>query len=649
MTDASIDFETRSTVELKRTGVYPYAAHTDTDIWLMAWAIGDEEPQLWHPGEPFPDRLRAHIAAGAPLRAWNAQFERIMWRDVAAVRYGFPPVSNAQWHDTQAEALTLGLPATLADAARALGLEQQKDMRGHRLMLKMCRPRRWDDEVQRFVWWDSPENLAVLGAYCQQDVRTERAIAALVRPLTERERRVFLLDQTINDRGIAFDATLATAAKRIASREIERQNQLIAEATSGAVDRTTKVGLLKTWLTAQGLETESLNKAALRELLDDSAALSPEVRAALGARQEAAKSSLAKIDAMFSVAGADRRLRGLLKYHRAHTGRWGGALVQPQNFPRGQDVKDPVSYIPAVLRYEPLPLNVIAALLRSMLVAAPGKVLAAADFAAVEARVLAWLAGEERLLELYRRGESPYPEMGAVIFGRPKNTIVKPSDDYTVSKNTVLGAGFGMGKDRFREQLWQQTGLAVSEGLAERAIRSYRELNTRIVEYWRLANSAAMEAVRNPGEVFSIPPRDGPSVKFTVRGAYLWVVLPSRRSLAYFRPRIEDRTTSWGETKPAVTYLGYNTYTHQWGRIGTYGGMLTENIVQAVARDLLVDAMLRVEERWPVVLTVHDEVVVEMDPTDSEEEFENLMKRTEPWANGLPVDVETWKGERYRK
>lgn len=659
----SIDFETRGTVELKRSSVYPYARHHDTDIWCMAYAFDEEEPALWQRGDPPPPRLVEHVKAGGELRAWNAQFERILWQEVMVRRYHFPKTTLEQWYCTAAEAAAMSLPRSLEKAAMVLHIPQQKDVKGHRLMLKMCRPRHFDKDTGAPVWWDEDLKLFTLMAYCGQDVRTERAASKALRRLNPHEREVYLLNQRVNDRGVFVDVELTLAAKEMAQTEIERQNALLAEATDGAVDAVTKVAKLRTWLAERGTPTATLDKRAVEELLTNSLDLSPEVRAALEARQEAAKSSVAKLDAILDCVGVDQRCRGLLLYHGAGTGRETGKHVQPQNMPRGNVVAEWLAtkglgmkdIISAVLDgnhqlfAEAGVLAVLSAMLRSILRAPPGHVLMAGDFVAIEARVLAWLAQQADLLADFAAGRNVYKEMGSVIFRRPVDAIIKPSDEYTVAKNTVLGCGFGMGAKKFVEQLFKQTGLKIEFELAQAAVTAYRERWPKIPEYWNAANQATLTAVEKPGEIVLL----GKHVRVLKRGGYLWITLPAGRSLAYALPKVVDRKTPWGEMRPAVEFSGVNGYTHQWERLALYGGLIVENIVQGIARDLLMAAMRRTEAAgFLPVLSVHDEDVVEVDEKDlalTEERFNDLMKAVPAWAAGCPIDTETWRGERYRK
>lgn len=629
---------------MKRTGVYKYAQHRDTGIWCMAYAFDDADVLLWREGDPVPVRVAEHVLSGGEMRAWNAMFERVMWKHVLGPQHGFPTPDLSQWYDTMADAAAMSLPLRLDKCATVLRAEQKKDEAGHRLMLKMCRPRSFGEDGTP-VWWDQVEKLAKLYEYCKQDVRTERAIMRLTNRLKPREREVYLLDQRINDRGVPLDLALVTAARETVQREVEIQNAKLVEATSGAVTKVTQVGKLKTWLAEQGIDATSLDKQAVADLLEPGKPLPDSIRNGLEARREAGKSSLAKLDSMIDVVGTDGALHGLLQYHAASTGRWGGRLVQPHNFPRGNDVKNVESYIPMVLGREPWAavskLQVISAMLRGMMVAAPGHELQVADFAGVEARVLAWLAQDETMLTLFREGRPVYKEMAAFIYRCKPEEIEKPSERYQLGKNTILGCGYGMGKKTFAKT----TG--VSEEEAERAVRGYREMFPNVPRYWYKVNDAVVAAVREPGTVLEVN-----GSKFTQRGGYLWIVLPSKRPLAYAKPKLVERPLPWDntQTRPAVEYSGMNSYTHQWERLTLYGGLIAENIDQAVARDLLADAMLRTEAAgYPNILTVHDEIVTMPERGKDFETFMRLMKATEPWSSGIPVDAEGWRGERYRK
>lgn len=642
----SIDFETRSTADLRKTGVYRYAQDKNTDVWCMAYALDDGEPKVWVPSDPVDTELALYIETGGELRAWNAQFERTIWNEIMVKRYGWPATTIEQWVCTAAEARAMALPGSLDMAAQVLGVDQQKDKQGASLMLRMARPRALNQEGKP-IWWDVPDRVARLIQYCAQDVRTEIAIAKAIRRLGETERAVFELDQKINDRGVQLDVKLAKAAKHVAEKATLEANRAMYDLTHGKVAKVSNVGRLTAWLREQGLEVESLGKNSIKALQENAEGKLADV---LTLRTEAGKSSVAKIESMLNCVCADGRVRGLLLYHGAATGRWAGRLVQPQNFPRG-NIPDIEAYIPLVYAKDvegvdalAPPLDVISSMLRSMLIAGPGKKLVAADFAAIEARVLAWLAGEQELLETFRVGGDVYKKMASRIYGVSTDAVTK--DQRQVGKMAILGLGYGMGHVKFAESCKTMAGVELAGEQSKTVVNLYRNSNKNIVAFWHGLNNAALNAVREPGSV-----QEFNRVKYTMRGGYLWCILPSKRPLAYARPKIIERETPWGSTTEAVSFEGMNSFTRKWERHDLYPGLCAENVVQAVARDIMADAMLRLEEHgYECVLSVHDELVAEV-PADfgSVAEFEALMSATPDWAAGCPVAAEGWSGPRYRK
>ena len=642
----SIDFETRSTVDLRRTGVYKYAQDKTTDVWCMAYAFDDNEPQIWQPGMELDENLVEYIKQNVgDLRAWNANFERIIWNEILVPRYGWPPTNIRQWVCTASEARAMALPGSLEMSAKVLGVQEQKDKEGSNLMLRMARPRSVQDDGT-IIWWDIPERVNRLVRYCLQDVRTEVAIAGAIRRLGNTETKVFNLDQTINDRGVKLDVKLAKAAKKLAEKATLEANRLIYDVTNGKVQKVSSVAQLTKWLKEQGLEVDGLGKDKIKGL--QSLATGPALEA-LAIRADGGKSSVAKVESMLEAVCKDGRIRGLLLYHGAATGRWAGRLVQPQNFPRG-DVSDIETYIPLVYSkdFEAIEakapvLSVISGMLRSMLIAEDGHDLIAADFAAIEARVLAWLAGESLLLETFRTGGDVYKVMASKIYSVSPDQVDK--DQRQVGKMAILGLGYGMGAQKFSDSCIK-AGIPTTLEQAKVVVNLYRETNQKIVAYWSALNRAAINATKKPGSVQEVG-----SVKYTQRGGYLWCVLPSKRPLAYAKPKVVERITPWGSTSEAVSFEGMDSFTKKWERHDLYGGLLAENVTQAVARDIMADAMLRLEEKgYGCILSVHDEVVAEVpEGFGSVEEFESIMCAVPTWAEGCPIGAEGWIGKRYRK
>lgn len=647
-----LDFETRSTVDLRETGAYPYFDDPTTDVMCVAYAFDDEEPVLWYPWDTVDDRLADHVKEGLPMIAWNAQFERLCWRSIMSKRYSWPEAKLEQFHCSMAAAAMRGMPLKLEQSAIALGLEETKDIEGYRLMMKMTKPRRI--EGKKIVWWESLEDMRRLGEYCKQDVRTERAISKILGwQLPEGERKVWLFDQQINDRGIGLDRKACEGAVVVADKALDAVDAELDTITGGGVS-ITSASALTNWLQSQGLDVSSVAKPAVRAMLGRPQMAN--VRRVLELRQEAAKSSVAKYRKMLDYCTTDHRMHGLLQYHGAHTGRWAGRGVQPQNFPRG-NVKDPEGFIPFIQAgdYESIallesPMDVLSSALRCSMMALGDYTLYTADFAAIEARVVAWLAGQESMLELFRNGGDPYIDIGESIFGYE---VKKGSMERFVGKTAVLGLGFQMGWKRFKESCLAQGGVDISEELARTSVSIYREKNDHIKALWAVLEAAVMKAMKSPRSEVPLAMCD---VTFRYEGLWLECRLPSGRSLWYYDPLITQVPLPWsgdeGEAlhRDQVQPIGLNSVTRQFERYGLYGGLLAENITQAVARDILVASMFRVQEAgFNVLLTVHDEVVTERLERGKLEQFLSLMAQPPDWAKTCPVGVEGWEGKRYRK
>lgn len=666
MTTLTIDFETRSPVDLRKTGVTPYAKHADTDVWCAAWAIDDGPIELWKMGDPCPAALAAHVRGGGLLAAWNANFEIAIWRHIMTPRYGWPLPDLTQWRCSMVAAYAMSLPGSLENAAGAIGLDIGKDMSGRRVMLAMSQPRRpRKGEPDGLYWWDDEERKAKLYDYCKNDVEVERAIRKRLVSLRPSEQELWFLDQTINARGVSVDVELCRKAKAVVAHVTAQLDDEMREVTGGAVTRCSNIGELKTFVRAAGLDTEALDKEALAELLkgDD---LAPSVRRALELRQEAGKASVAKINALLNGVDTDGRARDLLQFHAANTGRWAGRRFQPQNIRRPTESTDVDHAIGIILdnppekaaRYLDMlygpPLTIVSDCLRGMICAEPGNVLYAADFSNIEGRVLAWLAGEHGKLDAFRdfdnkTGPDLYKVAAGSIYGVGVAEVSK--EQRQIGKVSELACGYQGGVGAF-QTMAHTYGVKIADELAEKIVKAWRTANPAIKQYWWDLESACFDAVSSPGSLMTCR-----GVKFKVVGSFLWLQLPSGRALCYPYPTIQWKEMPWTDDdgrpvrKQVVAYKGVNSYTRKWETIYTYGGKLAENITQAVARDVMAEAMVRVEAAgYPVILTVHDEIVSEA-PSDfgSLAEFERLMTVLPDWATGLPVAVGGFKAERYRK
>lgn len=666
----SIDFETRSTVDLVKCGVYVYAEDPSTDVLCMAWAFGDEEPELWLPphfvaGQGIvtdvttthdDGRIYQHIRAGGEIRAHNAQFERLIWREVMVKKYGAPPVRDEQFVCTAAEAAAMALPRSLDGASKALGIVQKKDDVGYKLMLQMSKPRSFVNGTP--IWWEDAAKKERLYEYCRQDVRVERAIAKAVRRLSPHEREIYLLDQRINDRGVAIDRALVAASASIVDIGLRRANARIDELTNGDVSKVTQNGRLVSWLQSEHVDTDSVSKAAVAALKerDD---LSDTVVNVLDLRAEAGRASVAKLKAFERATCKDGRARGLLLYHGASTGRWTGKLIQPQNLPRGE-IADADACIPDILagNYETIaemapPILVVLSLLRGMLIAPYGHDLIAGDFSAIEARVLNWLAGQNDIVALFAAGEDVYKHNAARLYNIPIEQVEKFPHRQT-GKFQELGCGFGMGAEKAVTAAKDVYGLTLTEETAKTIVGQYRATHPRVKDFWTETHEACMDAVRTPGVAVTFGALR--NLKAIAIGGYLYIKLPSERYLCYARPSVEMRTVPWStpekpEQRPSLHFYSVEPLTKRWTKQFAYGGLLVENIVQAVARDLMADAMLRLEAAgYLPVLSVHDEVICEIENhKGSLDEFLRIMQAVPEWAAGCPIAAEGWRDGRYHK
>ena len=662
MSDCHIDFETRSTVDLRKTGVYVYAEDPTTDVWCAAYAIDDGPVKTWLPGQHCPSEIVTHIANGGAMWAHNAQFERLIWKHILKPKYGWPLPLLLQWNCTMARAYAMSLPGALDSAAAALGIGEAKDPVGYRIMLRMSKPRRFENNKP--VWWDDPVRIKQLVAYCIQDVVVERMLHARLMELRALEKDVWLLDQKINDRGVYVDRKLCNAAKPIIEETLRRLNHEIRIISKGLIPSCDAVAKIVEFCNARGVDTDSVARDNVTELLA-LPALPPDVRRVLELRAEAGKAAVKKIDALLIGCSKDGRARGLLAYHGASTGRWSARRFQPQNIKRPKD-KDQESLIPIVMTgscnaVELLagsPLEVVGDVLRGMIVAAPGRSLYAADYSNIEGRALAWLAGEKWKVEAFRAFDhGTGPDLYKLTYGRSFGIPLEHVDGEKrqIGKVMELALGYQGGVGAFQTMAGAY-GIEVDDEIANELKVAWREAHPKIQQFWYDVEDAAIRAVVKPGLTVSCG-----KIAFKTAGSFLFMRLPSGRALTYPYPKIQEIQTPWGTQKLALTYKSVVNPSNNrrvvrepnnssnWARISTYGGSLVENATQAVARDVMAEAMLRVEAAgYPVVLTVHDEIVSETEDGEVDE-FQILMETPPAWAVGFPITAKAWCGPRYKK
>lgn len=692
-----VDFETYSDINLRSKpapGVWAYAEHPSTEILCLAYKFDDMPTKIWTPPDPFPADLLFAIGEGCIFEAHNAQFERAIWthllhRKTHAKFYGEeydlgtePMPMPTLWRDTMAVCAYRSLPLSLDDVGDIINLDTRKSKDGKDVLNKLSKPRKpTKKDPSTRLSWEAAEALGLwqrLYAYCKQDVDTEYALAKALGWLTPDETAVWQLDQTINQRGMAVDLPSVYGARKIAATLNE---QLTAElcALTGIADMTgKKVAQFKEWFAKNGLYLPDLQKETVEQALDS---LNPhenpedrDVYRALELRQQTSINSVAKLDALLVGINADGRMRGTTQYHAAGTGRWGGRMFQPHNLPRPTATnaldKDGKKYLDMDLLAEHLQTcdydtldmlygnagGALTSSLRGMLVAAPGKRLYVSDYSAIEARVTMWVAGQQDKLDaFYKYDADPKnnPDIYCVaaqdLYGHPVNKKEHP-DKRQSGKVQILGCGYQMGWQKLQAQE-KNNGNILSDETAQWIVKNYREKNTQVPKLWYGLQDACIEAI-GTGKVYEFRGIEYRTIKDPA-GPWLICTLPSGRRLWYYNPQLEKGEDWQGHPRWSIRYEGRdNKRGGAWGVVRTYGGMLTENVVQAISRDLLVGGMFRVTEAgYPIVLHVHDEIISETpDDFGDVKEFDRLVAGPTPsWAKGLPVAAEGWSGHRYKK
>lgn len=645
MKTLSIDIETYSATNLAKAGVYRYSEDSDFEILLFGYSVdgGPEQVVDLAAGEQLPDDVLSALTDPAVLKtAFNAQFER-----VCLSRYlGYPTgtyLDPSSWHCTMVWAATLGLPLSLEGVGAVLGLEKQKLKEGKDLIRYFCTPAKTrDGDTFRHYPTDAPEKWALFKAYNLRDVETEMAIQNRLAkfPVTESEWRNYVLDQQINDRGIRLD--LALVQQAIACDEQFKQTHMeMAKAVTG-LDNPNSPAQLKAWLAEQGVEVESLSKASVLDLLESA---SGEVELALSLRQELAKSSVKKYTAMQTVVGADSRARGLIQFYGANrTGRYAGRLIQVQNLPQNHlpDLDAARSLVrdgqfsALEMLYDSVPL-VLSELIRTAFVPKPGCRFFVADFAAIEARVIAWIAGEQWRQEVFANGGDIYCASASAMFHVPVEKHGQNAHLRQRGKIAELALGYGGAVGALKAMGALNYGVAEQE--LQPLVDAWRQANPMIVRLWWDVDAAAKTCVSEK----TVTSCHG--ITFEYRSGMMFITLPSGRKLAYVKPKLGENRFG-GE---AVTYEGVGTQ-KKWLRLETYGPKLVENIVQATARDILAEAMLRLDAKgYRIVMHVHDEAVIEAPAETDLTDICVTMGQQPRWADGLLLRADGYVCDFYKK
>lgn len=662
MRHLSIDLETYSGVPIGKAGAYKYVRSPDFEILLFAYSLdgGKVECIDLAQGDPVPDEILQMLDDPTVLKhAYNAAFE---WGCLS--RYLGRQLPPEQWRCTMLHGLYAGYTAGLDATGRALGLpEDKRKLNAGKALIRYfcvpCSPTKANGGRTRNYPWHDPQKWELFQEYCRQDVVTEMEIEQRLSgiPVPDFVQKEWETDLIINARGVAVDMDMVEGALELGKTVRER---LMAEATElSGLTNPNSVQQLSAWLEEEtGTEVSDLRKGTVAEMLK-SDKNSPQVQRMLEIRQELSKTSTKKYDAIETAVCDDGRVRGLLQFYGANrTGRWAGRLVQVQNLPR--TYTEPLELARDLVKHRKLDAlkviygsvpDTLSQLIRTVFVASPGHVLIDADFSAIEARVISWLAKEDWRLEVFRTHGKIYEASASQMFGVPLEKIKKGNPEYSLrqkGKVAELALGYQGGTGALIAMGARDMGL--SEDELPEIVNRWRDANRNIRDLWYAMDNAAVRAVTRGGIVNVNGLLLAHEFDCTQNADYLTIRLPSGRSLYYQDPEIGEN--QWG--RPSISYMGMDQTTKKWKRIETYGGKLVENCVQAIARDCLAQAIEHLEAAGlPVIFHIHDEVVIDIRPFADNEAMlaktVEIMSRPIPWAPGLPLGADGWVGKFFKK
>ena len=644
MKKLSIDIETFSDIDLIKCGVYKYADSPAFEILLFAYSIDAGEIHIVDlvRGEELPDEITEAIKSDTVIKtAFNAQFERVCLSKHLGIL-----LDPSSWYCTAVQAAELSLPSSLADVGAALGLERQKMTDGKELIKYFCvpcKPTKSNGSRTRNMPWNAPEKWALFKEYCKRDVDVERQIAEKLKkyPLSKSEHDLYVLDQNINDRGVLVDLELARQAVKLNSIQTAVATEQAYTLTG--LENPNSVAQLKAWLTENGVEIDSLSKKAVAALADET---DGDIQEMLHLRLLMSKTSVKKYEAVMRSVCRDNRVRGMMRFCGAsRTGRWSGQILQVQNLPQNhlpdltlaRDIVKDGDFEMLDMTFGNVP-NVLSELIRTVLIPKQNHRFIVADFSAIEARVLSWLAGEQWRLDTFRNGGDIYCASASQMFRVPVEKHGVNGHLRQKGKISELACGYGGSVGALKNMGAVEMGVPEDE--LQGLINDWRNANPHIVKLWTEVGNTAMKAIKEK-TIVSL----GKLVFMYERGI-LFIRLPSGRRLSYIKPRIG--TNRFGGD--SITYMGVGA-SKKWERLETFGGKLVENIVQAIARDLLASAMMNVANAgYDIVFHVHDEIIAEVpDGQGSVDEMCMLMSINPDWADGIPLSADGYECEYYRK
>ena len=639
----SIDIETYASANLGKTGVYRYAASADFELLLFGYAVDFGAVQVVDltQGEQIPDDILQALDDPRIIKsAFNAQFERVCLSRFAGHR-----LDPSGWHCSRVWSATLGLPLSLKDVGTVLGLDKQKLTAGKELVKYFCTPctpTKANHQRTRNFPYHAPDKWQDFKYYNQRDVEVEMEISQKLRryPVPQSEWELYWMDQRINDRGIEIDQTLVKNA--ITCDTTFREHYLTKSQKLTGLENPNSPIQLKNWLNEHGVQVDSLAKAAVSDLVQNTTG---DVKEVLNLRQLLSKSSIKKYVAMQNAICPDGRVHGLLQlYGATRTGRWAGRLVQVQNLPRNslpelQAVRELVkqgNFEILGMLYDSVP-DVLSQLIRTAFIPKAGCSFYVADFSAVEARVIAWLSGEAWRQKAFANNKDIYCESASQMFGVP---VVKHGINGELrQKGKIAELALGYGGSVGALKAMGATKMGLTDDELPPLVSMWREASPKIVQFWWDVDKAAKDCIRT-----HLPTKTH-GMNFTYQGNCLFIELRSGRKLCYPQPKIGINRFG----SESITFMGINTV-KKWGRIETYGAKLVENIVQATSRDLLALAMQRLEKAgYPSVMHIHDETVIEAPSGKSLDDIIAIMTETPAWAKGLILNAAGFIGNFYQK
>ena len=636
----SIDFETRSTADLKDVGLDKYANDPSTEVLCIAFGTTPDNVVVCKGNSIVQNiELLEHVKNGGKIAAWNAMFEYTIWNCVCVPKYGWPKLKLEQCIDTMAVAAASNMPQGLEDAGDFIDANFKKVATGKKLIQKLCKPNK-NGEFN-----NDPELLRELFDYCAQDVRTEMAIGAVLRPLDEAEQAVWTLTQRINIRGVP-----------VCPKELQNAVLAVEKAQRAIDDECIALTGCKPSERAKLLEwiNQKIPHAPMPDLTEKTVSkmlqcnIFPVIKRALELRQEGSQTSVAKYAKMLEIQ-REGRIRNTLVYHGASTGRWasrGGLNLQNIARPTLSD-EEIERCIPRVFDQAIGSMGELSSLVRSGIKAPDGKTFVDVDLASIENRVGVWLAGQKDKVEMFRKGLDEYKMFASQSLYRvPYEEVTK--DQRQVAKSAVLGCLFGQGAKGLVKYA-EGMGVQLTEPQAKNAVDNYRSAYVLVKELWGACEEAAIRAVQDPGTPFSA----GKRIVLKCAKEALWMRLPSGRLICWQRPQLELLPTPWGTEKLGVTVHSQNTYSRQWTRNALIGSSIFQSAVQGTARDFLAEAMLNLDKAgYEVINSVHDEVLLLVEEQNGESAMADVIKimTTPPsWAPDFPLAAEGWYGKRYRK